>query len=205
MRLKQKPSVRPLRQEKSVRSGGGLGRLVLVTGAGGFIGSHVVEALLERGAHVRALVHYSGSGRRGHLESIDASLQQRLEIVAGDVRNSHQLDALVNGCSTVAHLAALERKGIDGETIHFGQGSAVSVQELADICCRLLKKRCRIVTADRRVRPVKSGVDLLLCDPSKAREWLGWVPRIALEEVIRQTAAYIKKNLGTYRPGEYAQ
>jgi nucleoside-diphosphate-sugar epimerase len=104
-----------------------------------------------------------------------------------------------------AFLAVLERKGIEGETIHFGQGSAVSVQELADVCCRILKKRCRVVTADRRVRPVKSEVDLLLCDPSKSRERLGWSPRVDLDEGVRRTAAYIEENMGAYRPGEYAQ
>jgi NAD dependent epimerase/dehydratase len=323
---------------------------VLVTGASGFIGSHVVEALLRRGGRVRALVHYNGAGRRGFLEEVRESVRGRLEVVAGDIRDSHQMARMVQGCDAVLHLAALiaipysynasasyvetnvqgtlnvleacrrhgvrrlvvtstsevygtaqqipmtethplqaqspyaatkiaadqlalayhrahglpivvlrpfntygprqsaravlptilsqvlsgqktitlgnvaprrdltfvtdtarafvaalDQKGIDGEVIHFGQGSAVSVGELAELCFKFLKKKGRVVPSGGRVRPAKSEVDLLLCDPSKARKLLGWEPRVGLEEGIRQTTAYIKKNIGSYRPGEYAQ
>lgn len=181
MRLKQKRTVRSLKKTMSSESRVDLNGLVLVTGAGGFIGSHVVEALLERGAPVRALVHYNGSGRQGHLETINPRFRRRLEIVSGDIRDSHQMDGLVRGCSTVAHLAALI-------AIPYSYQAAGSY-----------------VTTRRRVRPVKSEVDLLLCDPSKARQRLGWEPHIDLEEGIARTAAYIKGHLGTYRPGEYAQ
>jgi nucleoside-diphosphate-sugar epimerase len=102
-----------------------------------------------------------------------------------------------------AFVAALDKKGIEGEVIHFGQGSAVSVGELADLCFSVLKKKGRVVTAGGRVRPSKSEVDLLLCDASKAREKLGWEPRVSLEEGVRRTAGYIQKNLGSYRPDEY--
>jgi dTDP-glucose 4,6-dehydratase len=321
--------------------------LVLVTGAGGFIGSHVVEALLGRGSRVRALVHYNGAGRRGFLDEISG--RGRLEVVAGDVRDAHQMNEAVRGCDAVLHLAALiaipysyqaagsyvdtnvqgtlnileacrrhkvrrvvvtstsevygtaqqtpmteahplqaqspyaatkiaadqlalsyyrshrlpvvvlrpfntygprqsaravlpailaqilsgrktlslgnlaprrdltfvtdtarafalalEAKGIEGEVIHFGQGSAVSVQELAEMCFNVLKKRGRVATAGGRVRPPKSEVDLLLCDASKARERLGWEPQVSLEEGIRRTAVYIKTHLASYRPEEYA-
>ncbi|HNF59918.1 MAG TPA: SDR family NAD(P)-dependent oxidoreductase, partial [Elusimicrobiota bacterium] len=90
-------------RSKSLWSGGP----VLVTGAGGFIGSHVVEALLDRGARVRALVHYNGAGRQGFLDEIDGRRRARLEVVAGDVRDAHQMAEVVKGCSAVAHLAAL--------------------------------------------------------------------------------------------------
>jgi NAD dependent epimerase/dehydratase len=321
---------------------------VLVTGAGGFIGSHVVESLLAQGRQVRALVHYNGAGRKGFLEEVGRKARGRLEIVAGDVRDASLMDELVRGCSSVAHLAALigipysyraaesyvdtnvrgtlnileacrrnkvrrvvvtstsevygtaqsvpmdeshplraqspyaatkiaadqlalsyhrshglpvvvlrpfntygprqsaravlptiltqilsgrktialgnvaprrdltfvtdtarafvaalDQKGIDGEVIHFGQGAAVSVQELAELCFHVLKKRVRVATAGGRVRPNKSEVDLLLCDASKAQERLGWKPLVSLEEGIRQTAAYVRKNLSAYRPDEY--
>jgi NAD dependent epimerase/dehydratase len=324
--------------------------MIFVTGAGGFVGSHVVEQLLVKGRKVRALVHYNGAGRRGFLDELNTTSRGRLEIAAGDVRDPYQMARMVQGCDIVLHLAALiaipysysatmsyvetnvqgtlnileacrrqgvkrlvitstsevygtaqrvpmtethplqaqspyaatkiaadqlalsycrvyglpvvvlrpfntygprqsarailptilsqilsgqkmitlgnltprrdltyvtdtaraflaamERKGIDGETIHFGQGSAVSVQDLVDVCCRTLKKRCRVVTSNRRVRPMKGEVDLLLCDPSKARDHLGWEPRISLEEGIRRTAMYIKENSAAYRPREYAQ
>ena len=76
-----------------------------VTGAGGFIGSHLCEALLADGWRVRALVHYNALGRRGFLEQIEPS--DRLEIVAGDVCDPRCLRELVRGCRCVMHLAAL--------------------------------------------------------------------------------------------------
>lgn len=321
---------------------------VLVTGAGGFIGSHVVEHLLGQGYRVKALVHYNGAGRRGFLEDCIRKTRGQLEIVAGDVRDAHQTSRLVQGCESVLHLAALiaipysyqapesyvatnvqgtlnileacrkhkvrrvvvtstsevygtaqqvpmtelhplqaqspyaatkiaadqlalsyyrsyglpvvvlrpfntygprqsgrailptilsqilagrktlslgnlapqrdltyvgdsarafvsalKHKGIDGEVIHFGQGSAISVGELAALCFSVLKKKGRVLTTGGRVRPAKSEVDLLLCDASKARKMLGWESHVFLEEGIYKTAAYIGKNLVGYRPDEY--
>jgi dTDP-glucose 4,6-dehydratase len=322
---------------------------MFVTGAGGFIGSHVVEGLLAAGHKVRALAHYNGAGKKGFLEEVEKKSRGRLEITAGDVRDAHQMSELVQGCEAVLHLAALiaipysykaadsyiatnvqatlnileacrrhkvrrvvvtstsevygtaqqvpmteshslqaqspyaatkiaadqlalsyfrshgvpvvvlrpfntygprqsaravlptiltqilsgrktialgnlaprrdltfvtdtanafvaalDRKGIEGEVIHFGQGSAIGVGELAKRCFSVLNKKGRVVSATGRVRPGKSEVDLLLCDASKARERLGWEPRVSLDEGIRRTAAYIQNNLAAYRPDEYA-
>ena len=58
---------------------------VLVTGAGGFIGSHLAEALLERGAAVRAFVRYNGRGDIGMLADLPAESRKSIEIIAGDV------------------------------------------------------------------------------------------------------------------------
>lgn len=79
----------------------------LVTGAGGFIGSHLVEALIRAGSRVRALVHYNSAGRRGHLDDLPADVLGAVEIVAGDVADSACVHAAVRGCDQVFHLAAL--------------------------------------------------------------------------------------------------
>jgi NAD dependent epimerase/dehydratase len=78
---------------------------VLVTGADGFIGSHLVEHLQRAGAHVTALVHYNSFNFWGWLEDI-ASLQE-IQVVTGDIRDSHFCLSLVENVDVLFHLAAL--------------------------------------------------------------------------------------------------
>ncbi|MCH5220849.1 MAG: SDR family NAD(P)-dependent oxidoreductase [Muribaculaceae bacterium] len=80
-------------------------RLALVTGADGFIGSHLVEALLSRGYHVRALAQYNSFNNWGWLEDIKPN--EKLEIVCGDVRDANFCREIVDGADIVFHLAAL--------------------------------------------------------------------------------------------------
>jgi len=83
------------------------GKKVLVTGAGGFIGSHLTEALLKAGAHVRVFIRYNSRDGRGNLEDLEPSLLGQLEIVAGDLRDADAIDRAVKGRDVVFHLAAL--------------------------------------------------------------------------------------------------
>jgi dTDP-glucose 4,6-dehydratase len=78
---------------------------VLVTGAGGFIGSHLTERLLALGASVRALVHYRGSGSAGWLDPIPA--HPNLERIPGDICDAGLVRESMRGCTIVYHLAAL--------------------------------------------------------------------------------------------------
>ncbi len=77
---------------------------VLVTGADGFIGSHLTEALIAEGYEVRALSYYNSFNYWGWLEDID---NPRLEVVSGDVRDSDFCRHITRGCELVFHLAAL--------------------------------------------------------------------------------------------------
>lgn len=81
------------------------GRKVLVTGAGGFIGSHLAERLVGLGAELRAMVHYNCLGRNGWLDS--SPLSKHMEIVAGDITDHLSVSKAVEGCDVVLHLAAL--------------------------------------------------------------------------------------------------
>jgi len=83
------------------------GRSSVVTGAGGFIGSHLVEGLVASGARVKALVHYNALGSTGNLALLGASTLAKVEIVAGDVRDAFAMRSLVRGADVVFHLAAL--------------------------------------------------------------------------------------------------
>jgi NAD dependent epimerase/dehydratase len=320
----------------------------LVTGAGGFIGSHVVEALLAAGHEVRALARYNGRGSWGHLDGSLVAAHPKLEVRLGDVTDASMMRTLVDGCDIVLHLAALigipysylapgsyiatnvsgtlnileaccamrvrrlvvtstsevygtaryapidekhplqaqspysaskiaadklaesyfcsfdlpvvtlrpfntfgprqsaraiiptvltqalngvseirlgnldpkrdltfvedtarafvlaaETPGLEGEVIHFGQGEAVTVGELAQKCLDAVGSQARIISVAERQRPEKSEVGLLLCDASKAREVLKWTPQVSLDEGLRRTADYLRKNLGQYRQGQY--
>jgi len=77
----------------------------LVTGADGFIGSHLVEALVKAGHHVRALSQYNSFNYWGWLE--DISCRDEVEVVSGDVRDPHYCKTIMRDVETVYHLAAL--------------------------------------------------------------------------------------------------
>lgn len=320
----------------------------LVTGAGGFIASHLVDVLLEDHYPVRALVHYNSRGYWGHLERLRSESQDRLDVQLGDVTDPYLVRHLVDGCDVVFHLAALigipysyhapasyvatnvggtlnvleacrragvrrvivtstsevygtaryapideahplqgqspysaskiaadklaesyfcsydlpvvilrpfntygprqsaraiiptilaqaiagakeirlgnlsprrdltfvedtakafllaaEAPDIEGETIHFGQGEAVSVEELAHKCLEVVGSNARVVSMPERQRPDKSEVGLLLCDASKAKRLLGWAPCVSLEEGLHRTADYIRAHLEEYRTEDY--
>jgi NAD dependent epimerase/dehydratase len=322
----------------------------LVTGAGGFIGSHLVEALLRAGFPTKALVHYNSRSSLGHLSHVyKGGPWEKLELRFGDVTDPHLMQELVAGCELVFHLAALigipfsynapasyvntnivgtlhvlracreakvrrlivtstsevygtarytpideahplhgqspysaskiaadklaesffcsfdlpvvilrpfntygprqsaravipailtqalsgadeirlgslspkrdltfvedtarafmlaaDKPGIEGETIHFGQGMAYSVLEIAERCLKVAGSSARIVSVEPRRRPEKSEVSLLLCDPSKAKRLLGWSPRFALDDGLLATAEYLRAHMDQYRPEDYA-
>ena len=321
---------------------------ILVTGAGGFIGSHLVERLASAGHEVRALVRYNGRGDRGHLRDLPRELHSLVEVISGDITDASQVRRLVVGCDAVCHLAALigipysyeaprsyattnimgtlnvleacrdhgvkrvvvtstsevygtaqyapidelhplqgqspysaskiaadklaesfytsfdlpvvtlrpfntfgprqsaraiiptvltqalsgateiqlgsldpqrdltfvtdtaegfrlaiETPDIEGETIHFGSGKAVTIGELAQRCLNVVGSTAKIVCAENRVRPAKSEVGLLLCNPGKAKSLLGWSPTMSLDEGLKQTAEYLRARLGEYDTGQY--
>jgi NAD dependent epimerase/dehydratase len=320
----------------------------VVTGAGGFIGSHVVERLLERGWEVTALVRYNSQGSWGHLESSPVRDSSKLKITLGDVTDGGQMQTVIEEGDIVLHLAALigiaysyhapasyvltnvtgtlnildaskrsgaarvvvtstsevygtaqytpmdedhplqgqspysaskigadklaesyyrsfdlpvvtlrpfntygprqsaraiiptvlsqalsdaseirlgnlapqrdltfvgdtarafalaaEMPGIEGETIHFGQGEAISIGELAQKCIEVTGSQARIVSEAARIRPARSEVEVLLCNAAKANRLLGWTPQVSLEEGLQRCAEYIRSNIKEYKPRSY--
>lgn len=83
------------------------GKTVVVTGAGGFIGSHLVERLVADGARVRAMLRYTSRGQRGCLDLIGKDGLANVEITMGDVRDFDAVRELLRGADAVFHLAAL--------------------------------------------------------------------------------------------------
>ena len=81
------------------------GKRVLVTGAGGFIGSHLVERLVQIGARTRGLVRYNSAGSWGWIEELP--VKSDVEVILGDIRDPDSLRRAVQGVDVIPHLAAL--------------------------------------------------------------------------------------------------
>lgn len=82
------------------------GRSVLVTGAGGFIGGHLVERLVRDGARVRAMCRYNSRNDRGTLDWLDSAVTAEVDVVLGDLRDIESVERAVKGCDVVLHLGA---------------------------------------------------------------------------------------------------
>lgn len=82
-------------------------RKILVTGADGFIGSHLTEALVRRGDSVRAFVQYNSFNSWGWLDSSTEEIKKSLDVFAGDIRDPYGVKAAMKGCDCVMNLAAL--------------------------------------------------------------------------------------------------
>src|SRR5207247_535615 len=81
------------------------GKQILVTGGGGFIGSHLVERLVADGASVRAFVHYNALGSAGWLDRSPA--RDHVDVVFGDIADRDSVRQAAAGCEVIFHLAAL--------------------------------------------------------------------------------------------------
>ena len=80
---------------------------VLVTGANGFIGSHLVEELVAQGYFVRALVEYNSLNSAGWLDILNDEVKTKIKVIAGDIRDYDIVASSIKGCHSVLHLAAL--------------------------------------------------------------------------------------------------
>ncbi len=322
------------------------GKPVLVTGAGGFIGSHLAEALVKAGARVTAFTHYNGAGRRGWLDESPAAPE--MQIVAGDVADSLSIANAMRDQEIVFHLAALiaipysylaprsyvrtniegtlnvlqaardlgtsrvihtstsevygtarqvpipeshplqgqspysaSKIGADkiaeayylsfevpvvtvrpfntfgprqsaraviptiisqlvegsrvrlgateptrdlnyvsntvdgfiaaaesnqgvGETFNLGSGREISIGDLARLIAEIMEKPIEIHTESERIRPAASEVERLLADSQRAKQLLGWEPKVSLEEGLIRTVKWLADNKNHYRPGVYA-
>jgi dTDP-glucose 4,6-dehydratase len=319
---------------------------VLITGAGGFIGSHLVELCVQQGMDVRAFVRYNSRNSWGWLEQSPAL--KNIDVVAGDIRDYDSVFHAMKGCDTVFHLAALigipysyvspqayvktnvegtynilqsakelgaknvvvtstsetygtaqyvpidekhpavgqspysaskiaadqlaisyycsfglpvrivrpfntygprqsaraiiptvitqilagakelklgnitptrdftfvedtargfvaaaSAKGLLGEPVNLGTGSEISVGDLVLKISDLMGQKVRIAADTNRVRGVKTEVERLCADNSKVRSSAGWAPQTSLDQGLKATIAWIRKNQHCYKAGVY--
>lgn len=322
-------------------------RRVLVTGAGGFIASHLVERLVAEGARVRAFVRYNSRNDPGMLKLIPPDVFSQVEIMQGDLRDNEAVRKAVNGIDTVFHLGALiaipysyvnPREVVDvnvmgtlnvlmaardsgtrrvvhtstsevygtaqyvpidekhplqgqspysaskigadrlaesfyrsfevpvvtlrpfntfgprqsaraviptiitqaltreevklgslepsrdftfvadtvegflrvasadnvlGEEINLGNDNTIRIGDLAEKIFSIIGKTPSLVADPQRVRPGKSEVMKLWASNRKAKEMIGWEPRVSLDEGLRRTVEWIRDHLNLYKPDEY--
>jgi nucleoside-diphosphate-sugar epimerase len=90
-----------------------------------------------------------------------------------------------------------------GQEVNLGSGREISILELAETIASLIGKNVEIKPDDERIRPVPSEVKRLLADTSRARQWLGWEPRVALKDGLQLTIDWVRENLHRYDPETY--
>jgi dTDP-glucose 4,6-dehydratase len=320
---------------------------VLVTGAGGFIASHLVERLVTEGAKVRVFVRYNSRGDAGLLRMLSADVFSKLEVIAGDLRDVEAVREALKDIDTVFHLGALiaipysyvhprevvetnvmgtlnvlmaarelgtrriihtstsevygtahyvpidekhplqgqspysaSKIGADriaesfyrsfnvpvvtlrpfntygprqsaraviptiiaqaltreevklgsldpsrdftfvadtvegflrvaaadnvlGEEINLGNDNTIRIGDLAEKIFGMIGKTPRVTADPQRVRPGKSEVLKLWASNKKAKELIGWEPRVSLDEGLRRTIAWISAHLDRYQPDQY--
>jgi NAD dependent epimerase/dehydratase len=95
--------------------------------------------------------------------------------------------------------AAIDGASIDGATIQLGTGESPSIRELFEAACRALGKQATVELDAARLRPDASEVLVLVSDPARARELIGWRPTVALEDGLRRTAEWMGQHLHLLR------
>lgn len=106
-------------------------------------------------------------------------------------------------CEAFAAIASADRSV--GEVVNIGSGQEISIGDLAYMIGRVMNKDITISEDSRRVRPAASEVERLLCDNSRADEWLNWKPSVRLEAGLKQTAEWFAEghNLSGYQFDRY--
>jgi dTDP-glucose 4,6-dehydratase len=323
------------------------GKKALVTGAGGFIGSHLVETLIHNGVNVRAFVHYNSRNDPGLLNKIDETILSSVDLFYGDLKDPVAVQGALEGIDTVFHLGALigipysyvnpydvvqtnvmgtlnilsgarnmkvshvvhtstsevygtalytpidekhpmqaqspysaskigadkiaesfylcfglpvsivrpfntygprqsmraviptiivqaltqdkiklgalyprrdftyvsdtvngfitaaESESSVGQILNLGVGQDISIGELATHVLKLIDRDLPVISESTRIRPDKSEVKRLLSDNSKAKQVIGWEPKVSLEAGLHHTIEWIKNNLDQFNTSKY--
>lgn len=152
---------------------------ILVTGATGFIGSHLIELLLDKGYHVRCLVRQDSN-----LSYID---NKKVEFVYGDIFNMESLEPAVKGTKYIFHLAAVLKRKI----------LKIVIPSFILDARLFLKHLYNVMTKTRSVvnrRRLKIHPQHWVCDGSKAKKELGYQTNTSLVEGIKETVAWYLKH-----------
>jgi dTDP-glucose 4,6-dehydratase len=139
---------------------------------------------------------------RAVIPSIITQALKGSDVALGDTATRRDFTFVTD--TVEALLRAAESEGAAGAVYNVGSGHEVSIGDLAGTIARLIGTAApEIRLEEARVRPEASEVRRLVADSTRAREVLGWRPRISLEDGLRQTIAWVEANLDRYRVGRY--
>lgn len=128
--------------------------------------------------------------RRAVIPSVLSQLVRGVDrLVLGDLTPRRDFTFVSDTVDGFVRAAVADLDG--GTTVQLGTGRAVSIGELVAIACELLDVDPEIVSDESRIRPAASEVQVLLSDPARALEQLGWSPTVSLEDGLRQTAEFL--------------
>lgn len=138
---------------------------------------------------------------RAIIPTIISQIIQNEKILLGSLtptRDFTYVTDLIEGFIRIAE----SNKSI-GEVINIGSNFEISIGDLAEKIINLSGKKGKIVSEKSRMRPIKSEVDRLLCDNSKAKQLLGWNPTVSLDDGLTKIVEWIDNNIDRYKPEIY--
>ena len=177
------------------------GERALVTGGAGFIGSYLVEQLVERGAHVRVIDNFE----RGRPENLDA-VRNDVEIVDGDLRDLATAERACRGMDVVLHLAS-KAYGLSYSGSHHGEMLADNMMlntNVLEACRRTGVKRVLATSSscvypDSAIVPTPETEESVLLEPERVNAGYGWAKRM-LELQAKYYCAEYKMDIAIARP-----
>jgi len=138
---------------------------------------------------------------RAVIPTIITQALTRDEIKLGDLKPSRDFTFVAD--TVEGFLLVAQAEEVLGEEINLGNDNTISIGELVDKICNIIGRSPKVVVDSKRIRPGKSEVMKLWASNRKAREMIGWEPRITLDEGLRLTIDWISSHLDFYRPDQY--
>ncbi|PIW59304.1 MAG: NAD-dependent dehydratase, partial [Candidatus Omnitrophica bacterium CG12_big_fil_rev_8_21_14_0_65_50_5] len=132
---------------------------------------------------------------------ISQILSGRKSIKLGNLKSTRDLNYIDNTIDAFIRLAQVDQGY--GEVFNTGSGVEVSIGEVADIIQKILGTKIKIERDSQRLRPAKSEVERLVCSCERLKALTGWKPEVTLEQGLRKTCAWLKKNLNYYKADIY--
>ncbi len=173
--------------------------MILVTGASGFIGSHLVEELVKKGENVRAFVHYNSRNVLGNLEYIDKNLRDKIDIFAGDLQYLDEVLDAVKGVDKVIHLAARISVNYSyraaRETIESNIKMLLNVLEAS----RRHNVKNIVYVSSSEVYGTPERIPITLKTPKNAQSPYA-ASKVATDEIARSFALSYRMNIKIARP-----